>query len=51
MEDYLRASVNYEQIDWPRVLIIVEFAYNKAKNTSSGHTPFELNCGFHPWAS
>ncbi len=25
-----------------------EFAYNNAKNTSNGHTPFELNCGYQP---
>ena len=25
-----------------------EFAYNNAKNVSTGHTPFELNCGYHP---
>ena len=25
-----------------------EFAYNNAKNASIGHTPFELNCGYHP---
>ena len=27
---------------------MAEFAYNNAKNASSGHTPFELNCGYHP---
>ena len=26
---------------------MVEFAYNNAKNSSTGHTPFELNCGYH----
>ena len=30
---------------------MAEFAYNSAKNTSIGHTPFELKCGFHPRAS
>ncbi len=30
---------------------MAEFAYNNAKNASTGHTPFELNCGFHPRAS
>ena len=24
-----------------------EFAYNNAKNTSTSHTLFELNCGYH----
>ena len=27
---------------------MVEFAYNNAKNASTGHTPFELNCGYYP---
>ena len=28
---------------------MVEFAYNNAKNASTGQMPFELNCGYHPW--
>ena len=27
---------------------MAEFAYNNANNASSGHTPFELNYGYHP---
>ena len=27
---------------------MAEFAYNNVKNASTGHTPFELNCGYHP---
>ena len=26
---------------------MVEFAYNNAKNASTGHIPFKLNCGYH----
>ena len=48
MEAYLRAFVNFEQNDWARLLPMAKFAYNNAKNASSGHTPFELNCGYHP---
>ena len=51
MEAYLQAFVNYEQDDWAGLLPMVEFAYNNAKNGSTGHTSFELNCGFHPQAS
>ena len=47
MEAYLRAFVNFEQNDWARLLPMAEFAYNNAKNASTGHTPFELNCGHH----
>ena len=30
---------------------MAEFAYNNAKNTSTGYTSFELNCGFYPRVS
>ena len=51
MESYLRAFVNFEQNDWARLLPMAEFAYNNAKNASTGYTPFELNCGYHPRVS
>ena len=47
MEAYLRAFANFEQNDWVKLLPIAKFAYNNAKNASTGHTPFELNCGYH----
>ena len=46
---YLLAFVNFEQSDWARLLPMAEFAYNNAKNATIGHTPFELNCGYHVW--
>ena len=51
MEAYLRVFVNFEKNDWARLLPMAEFAYNNAKNVSTGHTPFELNCGYHPQMS
>ena len=48
IEAYLRAFVNFEQNDWARLQPKAKFAYNNAKNASTGHTPFELNCGYHP---
>ncbi len=48
MEAYLRVFVNWEQDDWAKLLPIAEFAYNNVKNTNTGHTPFELNYGYHP---
>ena len=30
---------------------MAKFAYNNAKNASTGHTPFELNCRCHLWVS
>ena len=47
IEAYLRAFVNFEQNDWARLLPMAEFAYNNAKNASTGYTPFELNYGYH----
>ena len=26
---------------------MAKFAYNNRKNSSTGHTPFELNCSYH----
>ena len=48
MEAYLRAFVNFKKNDSARLLLMAEFAYNNAKNASTGFTPFELNCGYHP---
>ena len=48
IEAYFQAFINFEQNNWARLLPIAEFAYNDAKNASTGHTPFELNCGYHP---
>ena len=47
MEAYFKAFVNFEQNDWAKFLSIAEFAYNHARNASTDHTPFELNCGYH----
>ena len=30
---------------------MAKFAYNNAKNSNTGHTSFELNCGYHPYVS
>ena len=51
IEAYFWAFLNFEQNDWARLLPIAEFAYNNAKNSSTNHTPFELNCGYHPRVS
>ena len=48
MEAYLQAFVNFEQNNWARLLPMMEFIYNNAKNASTGHTSFELNCGYYP---
>ena len=51
MKAYLQAFINFEQNDWAQFLPMAEFAYNNAKNASTGHTPFKLNCGYYPCVS
>ena len=51
MQAYLQAFVNFEQNDWARLLPMAEFAYNNAKNASTGFTLFKLNCEYHPRVS
>ena len=51
MEAYLQAFVNFEKNDCIRLLLMAKFAYNNTKNVSTGHTPFELNYGYHLWVS
>ena len=48
MEAYFWAFVNFEHNDWAKLLPMAKFAYNNAKNASTGHMPLELNCGYHP---
>ena len=49
METSFGAFVNFEQNDWAQFLPMAKFAYNNAKNASTGFMPFELNYGYHPW--
>jgi len=48
LEEMLRAYVTYKQDLWDEYLPAAEFAYNNSKQASTGHTPFELDCGQHP---
>ena len=47
IKTYLQAFVNFKQNNWGRFLSMAEFVYNNAKNTTTGHTPFEFNCKYH----
>ena len=48
IEAYFQAFVNFKQKNWAKLLPMAEFAYNNAKNASTGFTPFKLNCGYYP---
>jgi Chromo (CHRromatin Organisation MOdifier) domain/Integrase core domain len=49
LEEMLRAYSTYNQDQWDEYLPAAEFAYNNSKQLSTGHTPFELDCGQHPF--
>ena len=51
MKVYLCIFVNFKQNNWARLLSLVKFAYNNAKNVSIDHTPFELNSDYHLYLS
>ena len=48
LEQMLRIYTNYAQDDWDKLLTIAEFAYNNSVQSSTGYTPFELDCGQAP---
>ena len=45
---YLRGFVNFEHNNWGKFLPMAKFTYKNAKNASTGHMPFKLNCSYHP---
>ena len=48
---YFQAFINFEQNNWAQLFSMAEFAYNNAKNASTSHIFFELNCGYHSCVS
>ena len=51
MKVYFQAFVKFKQNNWARLLPMAEFIYNNAKNASTGHISFELNCGYYSHVS
>ena len=51
IEAYLRSWCNYEMSNWESCLATAEFAYNNARSTSTGMSPFYANLGYHPSAN
>ena len=47
IEAYLQVFVNFEQNNLGKLLPIVKFAYNNAKNACTGPISFELNYSYH----
>jgi hypothetical protein len=48
LEQYLWIHCNYQQDNWAEWLPIAEFAYNNAKSSTTGTTPFFANKGYYP---
>ncbi|QRW27779.1 Retrotransposable element Tf2 protein [Rhizoctonia solani] len=48
IEFYLRSYVAADHSDWSTWLPLVEYAYNNAKHSATGKTPFELVYGRNP---
>ena len=48
LEHYLRTFADAEQAQWANHLPLAEFAYNNAKHSTTGQSPFYLMYGYHP---
>ena len=48
LEIYLRSYVDYRGKDWASWLWSAEFVYNNSIHSSTKHTPFFANYGYHP---
>jgi transposase InsO family protein len=48
LKQYLQHYCSYQQDNWSDLLLLAEFAYNNAPNTSTGVSPFFANKGYHP---
>jgi hypothetical protein len=48
LEQYLQIYIDYTQDDCANFLPLTEFAYNNTTHSSTKHSPFFLNYGFHP---
>lgn len=49
VEQYLRLFIDHRQTDWAEWLACAEFSYNDKVNSSTGHSPFFVNYGRHPY--
>src|ERR1700730_15653150 len=48
IEVYLRSYISFMQDDWSEWLASAEFALNNCQHSSTKHSPFLLNYGYHP---
>jgi hypothetical protein len=48
LEEILRNYIDPDMTNWDELLAPAEFAFNNARSSSTGYTPFYLNYGRHP---
>lgn len=48
MKQYLWCYINYQQINWVKLLLIAQFAYNSAVTKSTEVLSFYINYSFNP---
>ena len=46
-EQYLHVYYNYQQDNWSKLLLLIEFVYNNALSTTTGVFPFFANKRYH----
>ena len=49
VEAYLRNVINHAQDNWKKWLSTAEFQYNDKTHSATGHSPFQIVYGRHPW--
>ena len=49
LEQYLCLYINHKQDNWPDWLPLAEFCHNNHVHSATGHSPFELTTGYHPF--
>ena len=49
LEQYLHVFCNHRQNDWAEWLPLATFSYNNKIHSATGHSPFFVNHGRHPW--
>ena len=47
LEQYLYVYCNYQQDNWSKLLLLIEFAYNNALSATTSVSPFFTNKGYH----
>lgn len=49
LKQYLQVFVNHRQNDWAEWLPLATFSYNDKIHSATGHSPFYIAHGHHPW--